>query len=244
MSGESFETLGTLAAAHRREGSGREAEKIEALRSRLQGQVDAGDLDSARADLAAGRHDEAIEKLARELKKGEWFAPEAAKLIGDAHAGRGDADGAREWYRRSCGLCRAKGLAASSPLMGEGALEFSLGDYPRALAIYRRLRTEAPADPHGPFYEGRALEELGRREEAYALYEEALAMNADAPPGADVDLSDIHLQMGIVAQRRGRYEEAVRHYEERRRLKPDDPQREAILKTVEMLRGMVGGKEK
>ena len=113
-----------------------------------------------------------------------------------------------------------------------------------ALAIYRRLRQEAPADPHGPFNEGRALEEVGRREEAYALYEKALAMSANAPPGADVDPSDFHLQMGIVAQKLGRYQEAVRHYEERLRLKRDDPQREAIRETIETLRGMVDGEGK
>ena len=244
ISGDCFETLGTLAAAYRREGSDKAAEELEAVRSMLQAPVDAGELDAARADLAAGRYDEAIDKLTREFERGEWFAPDAAKLMGDAYAGRGDAARAREWYHRSYDLYRAKGLAGSLPLKGEGALEFSLGDYPRALAIYRRLRQEAPADPHGPFNEGRALEEVGRREEAYALYEKALAMSANAPPGADVDPSDFHLQMGIVAQKLGRYQEAVRHYEERLRLKRDDPQREAIRETIETLRGMVDGEGK
>jgi tetratricopeptide (TPR) repeat protein len=133
-------------------------------------------------------------------------------------------------------MYRARGLSGDEPLMGEGALEYAAKNYPRALELYRRLREVAPADPHGPFCEGLTRQALGSAAAALALYEQAREMQRNAPPRTELNLADLEKQMALCCQELKRPQDAVRHFEECLRLRPDHPEREAILKTIESLR--------
>ena len=78
----------------------------------------------------------------------------------------------------------------------EGASLFMQGQYDKAMAVFRTLRTPSdPRDPYDPYYRSRSyqmeanvLAELGRREEAIQLINQSLA--ADVASGRDDDRAD------------------------------------------------------
>ncbi len=228
-----LDSVGALAVAYEKEGNPGEAY---ALRGILK-QAGQGGTGAASGALEAGRPLDAIALFTAVVEKDEWEAPEAAKGIGDAYSKMAQPENARRWYRRSFGLHKKRGLSGAPPLVGEMALEFNLKNYARALEILGHLQKEAPGDPRGYFFEGRALEELGRPGEAYKKYELTERLPDSAFRDTQLTPADVQRQLGSTAQKLGRMDEMRKHFSRSLRLNPNDPQRAAIEKILEYFKG-------
>jgi len=217
-----------LVVAYEKEGRQDEAD---AFRGILRG-VGRGGRDQATAAMNAGRPQEAIPLLTAVVEKGEWGDEAAADELGDAYAKSGQPEKARQWYQQSFMLHKKRGLSGAAPLVNKMALEFKLKNYPQALETLRLLEKEAPGDPRGYIFEGRALEEMGRLEQAYPCYEKAEKLPDSAYAGTQLTPADLQRQMGSTAQKLGKTGEMRKHYARCLRLNPDDPQRAAIEKIL------------
>ncbi len=224
-----LDAVDSLATAYEREGAREEAR---ALREIL-GRVGRGGTGVAFSALEAGRHQEAAAQFTAIVDRGEWDAPEAAKGLGDASWAMGQPEKARHWYRRSFELYKERGLSGAPPLAAEMTFEFSMKNYPGALAALRLLQKEAPGDPRGYFFEGRALEEMGQPGQAYKIYEAVEKMPDSAFRDTRLAPADVQRQMGVTAQKLGKIPEMRRHFAKCLQLSPNDPQRAAIEKTLQ-----------
>lgn len=223
-----LDSVEELAVAYEREGHPEEAH---AFRDILK-QAGRGGTDLAAQALEAGRPQEAIPLFTAVVEKGEWGAPEAAKGLGDAYSKMNQPSLARQWYHRSFEMHKKRGLSGAMPLVGEMALEFSQKNYVRTLEILRVLQTEAPGDPRGYFFEGRALEEMGKPELAYQRYEITEKMPDSAFRDTQLTPADVQRQMGATAQTLGRTLEMRKHFSQCLKLNPNDPQRVLIEKIL------------
>ncbi len=226
-----LENVEDLVIAYERESNPVEAQAFRGLLK----QTGRGGSDTAASALQSDRPADAIPLFLAVVEKGEWQAPEAAKGLGDAYTKLNQPEKAREWYRKAYELHKKRGLSGQMPLVGEMALEFNLKNYPRALEILGNLQREAPSDPRGYFFAGRALEEMGHSDMAYPLYEKTESLPASAFTDTGIGPSDVQRQLGATAQKLGKNEEAKKHYTESLRLNPNDPQRAAIEKILSTL---------
>ncbi len=191
--------------------------------------------DDAQNNITAGQPDKAIGPLTAAVNENLWNAPAAAKLLGDAYATKKDWNQARGWYRKAYDLHKQNGLSGAWPIVGELAMEFQAGEYTRALEVVKRLREEAPNDPRAPFFEGRALEELGKPEVAWTLYEVVEKFPESAFKDTQLFPAQVQRQMGLTAQKLGKKEEARKHFQEALRLDPNHRENPAIRQILEDL---------
>jgi tetratricopeptide (TPR) repeat protein len=188
------------------------------------------------AELKRGNLDKAIDCFMTEIMRGEWYAAKAAKLLGDTYSRKGQPEKARQWYQQSISLYQKQRQSPREARLGEGDLEFSLKNLPKALEIFQLMTQENPEDPLGPFCVGRTLEAMGKTTEAFKQYEKVAAMPVASFKDRFLNLADVHKQMGVLAQKMSNYPAAIRHFEQYLVLNPDDPQRTAIEQTLRMLR--------
>ncbi|MHC4250814.1 MAG: tetratricopeptide repeat protein [Planctomycetota bacterium] len=229
-----------LASAYRRAGNDREADALTGPLTKKPGAGETGvDLSLARREIAAGRHDKAIELLRPMVEGKSWLVPAALKLTGDALAAKGDVEGARDTYRRSLERYRAQGQAGAEAAFALANLDYKARRFKEATENYRRVLKSAPDDANAKFFLGASLCEIGSAEEGYALYEQVLARARSNPRGSP-SLVNIHTMMGKAAQEKlGRPAEAVRHFEELLRLAPDHPERGAIRLLIRQQRALM-----
>ena len=84
------------------------------------------------AELKRGNIDKAIDCFMTEITRGEWYAAKAAKLLGDTYNRKGQPEKARQWYQQSISLYQKQRQSPREARLGEGNLEFSLKNLPRA----------------------------------------------------------------------------------------------------------------
>jgi tetratricopeptide (TPR) repeat protein len=188
------------------------------------------------AELKRGNLDKAIDCFKAEITRGEWYAGKAAKLLGDTYSRKGQPEQARQWYQQSISFYQKQRQSPREARLGEGNLEFSLKNLPRALEIFQLMTQENPGDPLGPFCVGRILEAMGEMSEAYKQYEQVAAMPVASFKDRFLNLADVYQQMGVLAQKMNNYPAAIHHFEQYLLLNPDDPQRTEIEQTLKMLR--------
>lgn len=228
-----LEPLFALVRAWEKEGYRSEAEEILEELRRASGDLSGvgGEVELARLDIEGGRPEEAIRRLTPLTESHGWLAPIAWEWIAVAHETSGRLDSAREAYRKAFELYRLSGRSGAEALIGEAGLEFRAGNYAKAEELYTQALKLAPRDQRAKFFLGRCLEESSRLEEAYALYAESLRLEP-----AGLTHADIHLQMGIAAEKLGRHSDAIAHFEEVLRSDPAHPQREGVRAKLDSLR--------
>ncbi len=229
------ETCSALASAYRKAGEKRLARALVLAIGQRPGDATGAEIELARELIAGGSYDQAVEMLRPVVEGGTWLAPYALVLTGRALRGKGEADAARRALVEAVELYKGIGLSGVEAMNELGALEFTAKRYAESASWYALARNAAPGDPHAVFFLGRTFEEMGRLERACLLYEEALKLRR-ATRTAPISLASIHQQMGIAAQKLGRVDEAIAHFEELLRLAPEHPERRAVRETIEMLR--------
>lgn len=200
-------------------------------------------IERAQYHLAVGEYDEALASIDFMLE-GDPENLAALSLKGTVFTAMGDFAQAEQTY----GRCLEIDPANSEIVAGLCRLETIQGRYERAIELAQVGRETR--SPFGIFdaIEARALEALGRNDEAEALLESALAENPDDPDllcayaermmkqgknaeaekalARAVDKSPFHQrarrQLGQLLQGGGRSQDAVEVYEEMLRIKPDD----------------------
>jgi len=171
-----------LAQAHGRAGNDTEATTLVALAERLRGGADAGvDLTLARVALRGGKYDEAIGLARKAADAGEWNAPDAWGIIGNARAMKKDHDGARKAFAKALELKVVKGLSGADTMQDLGLVELRAGDLKKAAEWYRRSREADPEDPRSALGLGMVCEQMGRLAEAIEQYGEVLRLAPDHP---------------------------------------------------------------
>lgn len=108
--------------------------------------------------------------------------------------------------------------------------------YADAVAALRQGLAFAPGQPTLTSEAARALEQLGRNEEAIALCDTALARTG-APP---IDAARVHRAKGYALGELGRYAEAIGEYEASQRL---DPNEIVAANELTYLRGRQAGRD-
>lgn len=119
------------------------------------------------------------------------------------------------WWRRKNGVIRGATFARDAAAMAEPANRaWHEGDLVRAEQLYRLVLERWPG--HAPALSnlGMVLFEAQRREEGYALLNQAVA--------ADPELSGAHCNLGIVLAQGGMFDAAKRHLEKALELDPQD----------------------
>ncbi len=130
-------------------------------------------------------------------------------------------------------------------LLGLGKLEVDAGDLERAAEWFRRADTEAlPNDPRPASDLGRALQDMGRVEEAYRVYERILELEGDVAPNVSFNFTGLHKRMGKAAVKLGRREDAARHFREALRSTQSGPKRAGLLMALGKLEFISGDAEK
>jgi tetratricopeptide (TPR) repeat protein len=132
---------------------------------------------------------------------------------------------ALDWYR-AAGELEAEEPAAAEvayrqairldpafvdPYLDLGYILCEAGLCERAVPLYRQALRHAPADPLLHFNLGVALEDLGLVDEAIEAYEQCMAL---AP-----DMADAHHNAARLHELRGNRQQAIRHFNEYRRLR-------------------------
>jgi tetratricopeptide (TPR) repeat protein len=195
----------------------------------------------AQLDVEAGRYDEAVHKLRPVAEQDTALSPSAWSWIGAAYQGKGEIGEARAAYEKALDSYHRSGRPGTRAMLGLGMIEMEARRLEEAALWFRRACEEAiPNDPRPVFNLGLTLEKMGHLEEAHRLCGESLALEGRVPPTIRLDFTiftDMYLEMGIIAEKLGRTEEAVRHFEEALRRSPDHPQREGIVSKIRDLRG-------
>ena len=227
-----------LAGANASVGNDSEAREVTGL---LSGTTGRGDMKSemmlASLALGAGRPEEALRRLQPIAAGGTLMAPLATIWMGLAQDRMGDTVASQQTFQRGIELYRKAGRLPTDAFFTIGAMYFGKGDYAKAAEWHRRAHETSPTDAKVAYNLGRALEEGGNVTEAMQLYKRIA--NGDIPvvAGGVVTVPDVYLEMGRVADKLGRSQEAIAYFQEVLRRAPNYPQREAILARIDLLRG-------
>ena len=229
-----------LAQAYKLQGRSSEAEALAAwIRSKQQG-VEADDetreIHVARLEIEAGKYDDAISRLGPLAEGGTWLAPVALGWIGVAYERKGDLEASRMAHHEALKRYRQDGRPGTPAMLDLAGIAFRAHHFDEAAQWYRRARKEDPTDPRGTFFLGVSIEMMGQVEEAYRLYAQVLELEGRVRPDIPFSFADVHLQMGIAAEKLDRLKEAIGHFQEALQRVPDHPQREGVRAKIENLR--------
>jgi tetratricopeptide (TPR) repeat protein len=195
------------------------------------------DIQLARLDIAAGRYEDAIDRLRLLAEGNTWLAPIALGWIGVASEKNNNFQAARAAYAKALQLYRKTGRPATPAILELARMEFGAQRFDEAAKWYAMAHEEDPTDPRAVLFLGVSLEEMGKLEKAYRLYEQTLELEGKTPPGIHFNFADVHYQMGVCAEKLGRSRESMEHLEEVLRRAPDHRYQEAIRLKIKNLRG-------
>jgi len=228
-----------LAQAYKRQRRSSEAEALLTWIRSLQQGIEADDetreIDVARLEIEAGRYDDAVSRLRPLADGGTWLAPVALGWIGVAYERKGELEASRMAHHKALERYRQNGRPGTPAMLDLGGLAFRAHGFDEAAQWYRRACKEDPTDPRGTFFLGLSLEMTGQVEEAYRLYSQTLELEGRVRPDIPFSFADVHLQMGIAAEKLVRLKEAVRHFQEALRRLPDHPQQAGLRAKIENL---------
>ncbi|MBI5508172.1 MAG: hypothetical protein HY903_05415 [Deltaproteobacteria bacterium] len=179
----------------------------------------------ARNALDAGRPEEALRILRPLAEQNIWSSSSAWAWMGEAYNRLHDVEQARAAFREADAAYRRSGRPDAGVLVELGTLDFSDGRFDAAERTYEEaVRYALPTNLRPRFYLALAKDRRGKTQEAFAL---TAAVLAAATSGIDVDppldLTAVHLELGVLAARLGKTAEAKHHLEEVARREPDLP---------------------
>ena len=244
IDGKALSDVGSLQKVHdayERAGRKETASEFMAVIARIADRtIGADPVKVAQRAIEEERYDDAIRGLKRMAEEGKFHAYKAWAWIGEAYRRKGEPARAREAYLKSVELFeknpRSDQRTAVGAMRELGTLEFNARRYEAAAGWYRRARARsAPTDPRPVFFLALALERMGKLDEAYVLCREALALEGKAPVKTTLSFADVYLEMGTIAEKLGRTEEAAAHYKETLRRAPGHPQATGIRAKIKLL---------
>ena len=229
-----------LAQAYQASGQNPEGQRVsEILRRSGGGQGLENVMTLAQEELAAGKNQEAIDRLRPVAAGSTWLSPLATMWIGLAEDRLGQGEAARLTIQRGVDLYRKTGQPATDGLFSIGSMEFNRGNYPKAVEWYGQAARESPRDAKVVYHLARALEESGRPAEAFEQYRRIADGGLPIVEGASFTIFDVFLQMAIVSEKQGRLNDAIRYCEEAIRRSPEDPRRQQVTEAIATLKSRV-----
>jgi tetratricopeptide (TPR) repeat protein len=193
----------------------------------------------AQEDLAAGRNQEAIDRLRPVAAGATWLSPLATMWIGLAEDRLGQGEAARRTIQRGVEQYRKTGQPATDGLFSIGSMEFNRGQYGKAVEWYGQAARESPRDAKVVYHYARALEESGSLSEAFEQYRRIADGGLTIVQGSTFTLFDVFLQMAAVSEKQGRLTDAIRYCEEAIRRSPEDPRRPQVEGAIATLKSRV-----
>ena len=220
-------------------GNTAEAERLGSIRDRVTGGGEVvNEMRLARADLTAGRIEDALRRLKPIAEGKTLFAPLALFRMAVAEEELGDVESSRDTMRRALALYREHGQSAIAAYMEAGTTEYLRHNFSKAAEWYRLAYRESPSDADAAFHLGLASEEIGNRPEAVQLYKKIVAGDLIISPTSKITIAAVYLQMGVATEKLGRHREAIAYFEETLRRSPNHPYRKAIQDRIAALRSV------
>ena len=179
----------------------------------------------ARQYLNEKKYDVAI----REYRKALWHNPNLAEAhngIGYAYTMQGRLEKAIQAQQMAIQLKpqMAEAYAGMGLIRLKGAeVSQSEGDYELAFSAYRKATELKPEFPKALLNLGNIATKLARLEEAEKAYKKLLSIRSNHPQAklGEIPRSRIHLNLGEIYLRQEKFPQAIRHYQEALKQKPE-----------------------